>query len=704
MDFFAFLADGHFLAAMPLDVLASGDVGLSTSRSSLFPLNTEVSVLAASAAVPIAIFLYGGLIRSRSALVGGALVALIGYWVAMAAGAVPPLASGSMIIFKGCVGAALLLFAGMSLQPARANTGVALVLAGSAVLVLGASLLNSIFAGLTAGFVDGALVVSVAGVLGLAGFGLLKGDAGSAFFAPGIVAGVLGLMFASTGGAMGAAAALFAIGGVAIASFGATAGEFLERPQLGGVFRERGVSKENVTPTFQGKTSRVSNGSSRYDLARLLDEKPADTGPTEEDSSADGPALPASSEGSSESAALESYDSQLAQALDYVGVAVWDWTPKLSKKTASFATVLSLKDVAIEAPSDFVGLFDQETQATMQTSVLGTDGTDGSFDMVCRLKNDKPVRVRGARAATPDGKLERLVVFVERADSKDLPKGTAAQETDSADENTQPETQGAQEADEPTPETPVEGEKIDLKDNGPRSSNSKKDKKERAKFTGFSPNSKKSSSKKKLRGIFSPARDDARGQVSRVNFVKRGSDKSADEGQSDLLAAAAVSLSSAASAKSRSIDGKAAALSRAGSNPGKAAHDDQAGDVPASDSDQGTVDSEETRDLGGVSKSDQAGQPIARSAFVDRLRTRRAALSARTETKSESVANSSSSRPKAGDAADKKVVSLKRGGEKTASLTGAKSEPALRDFPDTDEAPKPSTILTRRSSSYRSFV
>ena len=108
-------------------------------------------------------------------------------------------------------------------------------------------------------------------------------------------------------------------------------------------------------------------------------------------------------------------ENQLAQVLDYSGVAVWDWSDAEAHQTESFGELLDTKQVARLAPDQLRDLVHQKDQAKFEADVFGLDKGDGSFDVAIRLHNDDMIRMRGARAIDEYGNLERLVVFAEKA-------------------------------------------------------------------------------------------------------------------------------------------------------------------------------------------------------------------------------------------------------------------------------------------------
>ena len=114
-------------------------------------------------------------------------------------------------------------------------------------------------------------------------------------------------------------------------------------------------------------------------------------------------------------------ENQLAQVLDYSGVAVWDWSESEAHQTESFAQLFESDDVVRVTPRRLRDFIHPSDRARFEHDVFGRHQGDGSFDLTLKLRNDDRVRLRGARAVDPSGELERLVVFAEQA-ADDMPK------------------------------------------------------------------------------------------------------------------------------------------------------------------------------------------------------------------------------------------------------------------------------------------
>ena len=127
---------------------------------------------------------------------------------------------------------------------------------------------------------------------------------------------------------------------------------------------------------------------------------------------------PAMLHGASENSADEKMrvsENQLAQVLDYSGVAVWDWSETEAHQSESFASLFDADPVIRITPTRLRDLVDSKDLARFEDEVFGRKKGDGSFDVNVKLKNSQAVRLRGARAIDEKGELERLVVFAEKA-------------------------------------------------------------------------------------------------------------------------------------------------------------------------------------------------------------------------------------------------------------------------------------------------
>lgn len=108
-------------------------------------------------------------------------------------------------------------------------------------------------------------------------------------------------------------------------------------------------------------------------------------------------------------------ENQLAEVLDYAGIAVMDWNEQTVHHTPSFSQIFNAEEGGRLSPTRLRDLIHPSDQSRFKHDVFGRHHGDGSFDDVFRLSDGARVRVRGARAVSQSGDLERLVVFAEVA-------------------------------------------------------------------------------------------------------------------------------------------------------------------------------------------------------------------------------------------------------------------------------------------------
>lgn len=106
-------------------------------------------------------------------------------------------------------------------------------------------------------------------------------------------------------------------------------------------------------------------------------------------------------------------ENQLAQVLDYSGVAVWDWSPMGVRQTDGLAELMGADSTGLFTPDAMRAFIDTSDLAKFESHVLDSLGGDAAFDVVLRLHHARSVRMRGARAVDDHGAIERLVAFIE---------------------------------------------------------------------------------------------------------------------------------------------------------------------------------------------------------------------------------------------------------------------------------------------------
>lgn len=108
-------------------------------------------------------------------------------------------------------------------------------------------------------------------------------------------------------------------------------------------------------------------------------------------------------------------ESQLAKVLDYSGIAIWDWSAESVQYTDGLQSMLGADAAAALSPSEMAKLIHADDRSRYESEVLAGGQRDGAFDATLRLAHGGKVRFRGARAVDGEGGLERLVAFVEKA-------------------------------------------------------------------------------------------------------------------------------------------------------------------------------------------------------------------------------------------------------------------------------------------------
>lgn len=111
-------------------------------------------------------------------------------------------------------------------------------------------------------------------------------------------------------------------------------------------------------------------------------------------------------------------ENQLAQVLDYSGVAVWDYNGEGAHQTESLAALLGAEMRGPITPGTLRSLVHKDDVVRLDARVFDTSKGDGAFDVILRLHDNRSVRMRGARAVTSAGDVERLVAFFEPAAEK----------------------------------------------------------------------------------------------------------------------------------------------------------------------------------------------------------------------------------------------------------------------------------------------
>lgn len=124
--------------------------------------------------------------------------------------------------------------------------------------------------------------------------------------------------------------------------------------------------------------------------------------------------------------ALRVSENQLAQVLDYTGVTVWDWSPEAAHQTEGLFALMGADCHGTFTPESMRAFIHKDDVDRFEKQILAPSLGDGSFDLTLKLHDGRAVRMRGARAVSVEGELERLVAFVEPASNGKFAKAVAA--------------------------------------------------------------------------------------------------------------------------------------------------------------------------------------------------------------------------------------------------------------------------------------
>ncbi|MCA8890085.1 MAG: EAL domain-containing protein [Parvularculaceae bacterium] len=298
-------------------------------------------------------------------LTGGALEAV---WL----GLVPTPGPSLMYLMQGVFAASALIFVSSSIHIVRSNALLGGVMFAAALCVLGVSVINVVLTGEATGLLRLSLTGVAVTAVGLSAYGAYRGDAGARLILPGALAAAAAplLLGVSAAGPLALAPhALFAIG-----ILGASLGSLVDSAMALGVSSAPGVA--STFETGGHERAMASYGSSTSGDPRVS-------------------------------------ENQLAQVLDYAGVAVWDWSAGVSHQTLSFGEIMGADGNGDFTPDAFKAFVHADDIERFLKEIYGDD--DGGFDEIIKLQSGQRVRMRGARAIDAGGALERIVVFLEEA-------------------------------------------------------------------------------------------------------------------------------------------------------------------------------------------------------------------------------------------------------------------------------------------------
>jgi len=326
-----------------------------------------------------AAFLAGvAVLRSSAAAFSGfVMVATAGtllvFWLGLAGGPGPALSP----LLQGIFAASALIFLTATVPLASENKLLGGALFAGALSIVGIATLNLVLVGEATHLQRMGLYGAGLATLVIAGIDAFRGDNGARLILPGAVLALAAPLFFGFGGGTGpfalAPQALFAAG-VLLASLVA-----LLNPAAARAFNS--LAGDSAVQRFDGE---------RHHGRRQADSAPRHSATVSEN--------------------------QLAQVLDYSGIAVWDWSRASNHQTASFGELMGADCDGLFTPEAIREFIHPEERARFEHLVFGPTEGDGGFDEVIKLVGGTAVRMRGARAVARDGDLERIVVFLERSD------------------------------------------------------------------------------------------------------------------------------------------------------------------------------------------------------------------------------------------------------------------------------------------------
>jgi len=320
-----------------------------------------------------AAFLAGMAVLRRSAAawsglfmlcIGGAIQAA---WL----GVIPTPSENIMLLLQGVFAASALIFISATIGVAGRNQLVGGLLFAGALSMVGIGIINAVLAGEAAGILRLGVAAAAAAAIGLSLYAGARGDIAARFILPGAALVAATPLLAGVGGGFTALApqAIFAVG-MLLASLVAVAD----------------FKSQNAAPQF---------GTGAMAQFGAID-RPADHRASY-----------------SHEKALRVSENQLAQVLDYSGIAVWDWSREGAHQTESFAALMGADSDGAFTPEAFREFINADDLARFDAKVIGAKEGDGGYDEVVKLHNGKNVRMRGARAVDAGGALERIVVFLD---------------------------------------------------------------------------------------------------------------------------------------------------------------------------------------------------------------------------------------------------------------------------------------------------
>lgn len=324
-----------------------------------------------------AAFLAGASIlrRSAAAICGMLLLAIGGIIQAIWLGVISAPPPTIMMLIEGAFAASALIFLSSTISVASRSQLIGGLLFAGALSMVGIGVINAVLGGEASGLLKIGLAAVAVAAVGLAAFAGARGDSAARIIFPGAVLTALApLMFGAVG-----SGGLFALAPHALFSIGLLTAGIVALGDFG-----RSASPVGFTA----------------DAAASFSGRPAPTDHRAE---------------YSRERALRVSENQLAQVLDYSGIAVWDWSRNDSHQTESFGKLLGADGGGAFTPDALKAFIHSDDVAKFEARILGAEAGDGGYDETLMLHNGKKVRLRGARAVDADGALERIVVFLDDA-------------------------------------------------------------------------------------------------------------------------------------------------------------------------------------------------------------------------------------------------------------------------------------------------
>jgi EAL domain-containing protein (putative c-di-GMP-specific phosphodiesterase class I) len=327
-----------------------------------------------------AAFLAGvAVLRSSAAAFSGFVMVasagiLLVFWLGLAGEPGPALSP----LLQGIFAAAVLIFLTATVPLASRNRLLGGALFVGALSIVGIAVLNVVLVGEATHLQRMGLYAAGLATLVIAGVDAFRGDNGARLILPGAVLA-------------GAAPLMFGMGG--------STGPLAIAPQA--IFAA-GVLTAGLVALLNPASARAYAGLSSDATAQRFDGGDRQHGRRHNDHA-------------SRHAATVS-ENQLAQVLDYSGIAVWDWSRSANHQTTSFGEVMGADCDGLFTPEAIREFIHPGERDRFEQRIFGPSEGDGGFDEVMKLVGGQSVRMRGARAVAKDGSLERIVVFLERSE------------------------------------------------------------------------------------------------------------------------------------------------------------------------------------------------------------------------------------------------------------------------------------------------